>query len=208
MFVVVLFIPVVAGNVFAESSSRRVPEIMERSALWKTYTIFDPCNLKQSGKRTVSCAQLKREGNHESGYYSIAPYNQFLVWCDMDTDGGGWTTIQRRSKNAKGEGSFEKSLEEYETGFYGDPSSYWIGNDNLHALTSHPDKAQVLRIELTKENEQTIIVRYGKFTVGSKYDGYVLTCGDYSSPNGKYWHFHHASRIAYRAALVALCWNL
>uniref|UniRef100_A0A0K8RF70 Putative ficolin/ixoderin n=1 Tax=Ixodes ricinus TaxID=34613 RepID=A0A0K8RF70_IXORI len=45
MFVELLFIPVVAGNVFMESSFRRVPEITERQyGTRKTYMIFDPCN--------------------------------------------------------------------------------------------------------------------------------------------------------------------
>uniref|UniRef100_V5ICH5 Putative ixoderin b5 n=1 Tax=Ixodes ricinus TaxID=34613 RepID=V5ICH5_IXORI len=45
MFVAFLFIPVLAGNVFMESSFRRVPEITERQyGTRKTYMLFDPCN--------------------------------------------------------------------------------------------------------------------------------------------------------------------
>ncbi|CAN8012188.1 unnamed protein product [Ixodes pacificus] len=127
MFVVVLFIPVVAGNIFAESSSGRVLEITERSGFTKSYGIFDNCNLNKPGKRNVSCAQLKRMGILESDYYVVTPHNNFWVWCDMDTDDGGWTIIQRRSSNEEAEDKFEKSKEEYETGFYGGVSSYWIG---------------------------------------------------------------------------------
>ncbi|CAN7975858.1 unnamed protein product [Ixodes persulcatus] len=215
MFAVVLFIPVVAGNVFAESSSKRVPEITERSGLTKPYTIFDPCNLNKPGKRNVSCAQLRRKGYNISGDYVVNPHNSIWVWCDMDTDGGGWTVIQRRFKNEEGEDKFEKSQEDYEKGFYGGVSSYWIGklyqslwNDNLHALTSHPNNKQVLKIELTKRNNETIMANYGRFEVGSKKDGYMLIYENFWSPNGKYRYFHHAYCIAYSAAFVALCCNL
>lgn len=47
MFVVVLFLPVVAGNVFTENSPKRVPEVTERSGHTKAYTIFDPCNTRK-----------------------------------------------------------------------------------------------------------------------------------------------------------------
>ncbi|CAN8032323.1 unnamed protein product [Ixodes persulcatus] len=144
MFAAVLFIPVVAGNVFAESSSKRVPEIMERSGLTKSYTIFDPCNLKKPGERTVSCAQLKREGNDESKDYFIIPHNLFWVWCDMDTDGGGWTIIQRRFKNEEGEDKFEKSEKEYEEGFYGGVSSYWIGKLYQSSLRDKEENSPLL----------------------------------------------------------------
>lgn len=67
------------------------------------------------------------------------------------------------------------------------------GLNNIHALTSHPNSDQVLRIELTTLKDETIIVQYGKFKVGPKKDGYRLTIGDYTSPNGKYRRFYPAS---------------
>uniref|UniRef100_A0A0K8R3B3 Putative ficolin/ixoderin n=1 Tax=Ixodes ricinus TaxID=34613 RepID=A0A0K8R3B3_IXORI len=184
MFVAVLFVSVVTGNVFAESSSKRVPEITKRSGFTKPYTIFDPCNLKKPGKRTVSCVQLRRKGYNISGDYLINPHGDFWVWCDMDTDGGGWTIIQRRSKDEEGEDKFEKSKEEYEKGFYGGLSSYWIGNENLHLLTNFPNNEQVLRIELTRQDGNNINVEYDQFKVGSKADEYELSIGKYKGPHG------------------------
>uniref|UniRef100_A0A0K8RK19 Putative ficolin/ixoderin n=1 Tax=Ixodes ricinus TaxID=34613 RepID=A0A0K8RK19_IXORI len=199
MFVAVIFIPVVAANAFTESSSMRVPEISERSMPLKTYMIFDPCNINKPGNRTVSCAQLRRMGYNVSEDYWISPYTDFFARCDMDTDGGGWTIIQRRSWDEEGEDKFEKSEKEYEKGFYGGVSSYWIGNENIHALTSHPSNEQALRIELTKQNNKRIIVNYGKFKVGSKNDGYMLTYDDYWSPNGTEYDglaFHNRTKFS------------
>ncbi|XP_042145651.1 fibrinogen-like protein 1 [Ixodes scapularis] len=177
MFVAALFLPVVAGKLFMESSLHSFPKITERSGYVKT------CNMSKPGNRTVSCAQLKMEGNNETGDYFISPYTNFSVRCDMDTNGGGWTVIQRRSWDELEGNGFEKSEKDYEEGFRGGASSYWIGLNNIHALTTHPNSDQVLRIELTSLKDETIIVQYGKFKVGPKKDGYRLTIGDYRSPN-------------------------
>uniref|UniRef100_A0A6B0V7Q2 Putative ficolin/ixoderin n=1 Tax=Ixodes ricinus TaxID=34613 RepID=A0A6B0V7Q2_IXORI len=185
MFVAVLLIPVVAVNAFTESSSKRVPEISERYTPVKTYMIFDPCNTNKPGNRTVSCAQLRRQGQNMTNHYNITAHNKFLVWCDMETDGGGWTVIQRRSET-EGEGmEFEQSEANYAVGFRHSKSpSYWIGNENIHALTTHPNNRQVLRIEMTRATKEKIIVQYTTFQVGSKKEHYQLTIGGYSSPNG------------------------
>ena len=40
------------------------------------------------------CQEVKDRGNVASGQYMISPQDDeppFRVYCDMDTDGGGWT---------------------------------------------------------------------------------------------------------------------
>ncbi|XP_062609839.1 angiopoietin-2-like [Saccostrea cucullata] len=69
------------------------------------------------------------------------------VYCDMSTDGGGWTAIQRRQD---GSTDFYRTWSEYKQGF-GDPSkNYWIGNDAMYELTKNND--QELRVELQRFN--------------------------------------------------------
>jgi uncharacterized protein YlaI len=48
------------------------------------------------------CAEYKNSGFNKSGVYRIKlSVNRVIeVFCDMETDGGGWTTVQRRVNGA------------------------------------------------------------------------------------------------------------
>uniref|UniRef100_A0A0K8R7B5 Putative ficolin/ixoderin n=1 Tax=Ixodes ricinus TaxID=34613 RepID=A0A0K8R7B5_IXORI len=184
MFVAFLFIPVVAGNVFMEDSIPNVPEITERQSTWtRDYTIFDPCNTNKPGNRSVSCSQLKRQGHNETRVYKIYILGKPVdVRCDMTSeDGGGWTVIQRRTENEESESFFEKDLEAYKRGFGTAEGSFWIGLEDLHALTSYPNNQQALKIELKRHDgsKKETVVLYNKFHVGSEGENYNLTIDEY-----------------------------
>uniref|UniRef100_V5HA97 Putative ixoderin b5 n=2 Tax=Ixodes ricinus TaxID=34613 RepID=V5HA97_IXORI len=196
MFVAFLFIPVVAGNVFMEDSIPNIPEITERQSTWtRGYTIFDPCNTNKPGNRSVSCSQLKRQGHNDSKVYEIYILgNPVKVWCDMTSKhGGGWTVIQSRSENQKVEDFFERNSTEYERGFGTAGESFWIGLENLRALTSYPNNPQALKIELRKAEgwKEKIVVHYKKFQVGSKQEKYKLTIDEYDGPGKDDALSHH-----------------
>uniref|UniRef100_A0A914VSR8 Fibrinogen C-terminal domain-containing protein n=1 Tax=Plectus sambesii TaxID=2011161 RepID=A0A914VSR8_9BILA len=84
-----------------------------------------------------------------SGEYQISPpsVNPFPVICDMDTDGGGWTIIQRRTS-----GSLEfwnQTWQEYKIGFNnGLQHNYWLGLDRIHSLTTKDGPNVTLRIDI------------------------------------------------------------
>nr|AAV41827.2 Ixoderin B [Ixodes ricinus] len=187
MFVAFLFIPVLAGDVLMESSFRRVPEITERQyGTRKTYMLFDPCNTNEPGNRTISCSQIKmRERSSTLTKYKINPLGTPVdAACDMETDGGGWTVIQRRTEYEAHDNNFEKKERDYERGFTAQGGALWIGNPILHVLTSSPDNQQVLKIELTRKGQRPTVVYYNKFRVGSKKEKYKLTIGGYQGPPG------------------------
>lgn len=72
------------------------------------------------------------------------------VYCDMETNGGGWTVIQRRKIGLT---SFSRDWKQYKSGFGSIRGDFWLGNDNIFRLTRQPS---VLRIDIE--------VRVGKHT--------------------------------------------
>jgi hypothetical protein len=69
----------------------------------------------------------------------------FKVFCDMDTDDGGWTVFQKRD-DFELEEDFYRTWLEYKRGFGDLEREFWLGNDRLSMLTNQ-DLYQ-LRIDL------------------------------------------------------------
>ncbi|KAL3217477.1 hypothetical protein MRX96_050982 [Rhipicephalus microplus] len=117
------------------------------------------------------CADLLDNGQHISGVYTIfheaAGTSGQDVYCDMDTDDGGWTVIQRRGQYGHNAYYFYRNWTEYANGFGNPADEYWIGNKALHALTSG-DEEMVLRIVLSNSTEDSTYFDYKTFTVASE----------------------------------------
>ena len=74
-------------------------------------------------------------GQKESGIYTISPDGQqeFDVYCDQRTQGGGWTVFQKRFD---GTVDFFKDWKSYTDGFGNLGNEFWLGFNKIYRLTS------------------------------------------------------------------------
>nr|XP_022299377.1 ryncolin-1-like [Crassostrea virginica] len=132
-----------------------------------------------------SCSDILRKKPYRKnidGVYTIylSTGLKKRVYCDMTTDGGGWTVIQRRFD---GSTDFQsKTWQNFAEGFGNPKHEYWIGNDAIHDLTKS-GKAK-LRIDLRKFTGEEGNVTYSTFKVGNKSEKYVLTVGGFKGSLG------------------------
>ena len=82
--------------------------------------------------------------------YSVNPdgIGHFKVYCDMRTDGGGWTVFQRRQD---GSVNFYRGWNDYKSGLGQLTAEFWLGNDKIHRLTA--SRPSSLRVELEDWNQ-------------------------------------------------------
>ena len=103
----------------------------------------------------------------------------FNVYCDMRTDGGGWTVFQRRQD---GSVDFYRGWSDYKAGFGQLTAEFWLGNDKIHRLTA--SRPSSLRVELEDWNGVRVYAKYGKFNIGDEQALYRLEVGSYSGTAG------------------------
>jgi ficolin len=78
---------------------------------------------------------------------------------------------------------FDRTWNEFKTGFGSTNGNYWIGNERLHELTS--TGKYYLRVEMESQTDSQIYrAEYKTFKVGPGSDGYRLTVGGYSGDAG------------------------
>nr|ADQ55819.1 fibrinogen-related protein [Mytilus galloprovincialis] len=119
-----------------------------------------------------------------SGVYMIYPtgsFDGFNVYCNMKVDnvGGGWTVFQRRLNGAVG---FYRGWDDYKAGFGTLEEEHWLGNENLHILTSQAEYQ--LLITLQDFANHTGYAKYANFNIANEAAKYKMTCSSYKGNVG------------------------
>jgi hypothetical protein len=91
--------------------------------------------------------------------------------------GGGWTVIQRRQDGSE---EFNRTWIDYINGFGNRTGEYWLGLDNIHALTKENSS---LRIEL-QSNSTSGYEGYSHFSVGASITKYMLAVSGFTGNCG------------------------
>ncbi|KAL4690305.1 hypothetical protein H8957_003971 [Semnopithecus entellus] len=125
-----------------------------------------------TGPRT--CKDLLDRGHFLSGWHTIylPDCRPLTVFCDMDTDGGGWTVFQRRMD---GSVDFYRDWAAYKQGFGSRLGEFWLGNDNIHALTAQGTSE--LRVDLVDFEDNHQFAKYRSFKVADEEEKYNLVLG-------------------------------
>ncbi|CAL4117278.1 unnamed protein product [Meganyctiphanes norvegica] len=139
----------------------------------------------KKSKYPMNCLDLKKKSKSSGAYY-INPCNdhttkEVMVYCDMDTDGGGWTVIQRRDNYAKQQ-SFYNNWNLYASGFGDVMKDFWLGNDNIHCLTNQSHNE--IRFDLDDWSGNTAYANYGLFHVDDRVHRYKLSVLNYTGNSG------------------------
>lgn len=125
------------------------------------------------------------------GVYTINPTgnDEFEVYCDMTTDGGGWTVFQKRFN---GSVRFDRNWLSYKDGFGEASGEYWLGNDNIHELTKNGSELKIL----LNESGVSGVANYSNFVVDSESSGYQITVSGYSGNAGDALTYHSGAMFS------------
>ncbi|KAJ8398880.1 hypothetical protein AAFF_G00417880, partial [Aldrovandia affinis] len=132
-----------------------------------SYPLFQP----------LDCADIYNHGSQASGVYPVYPGGAtlpFYVYCDMETEGGKWTVLQRRMD---GTVNFFRGWDQYKRGFGSAAGEYWLGLETIHLMMLK--KNYELRVDVEDFEGASAYAKYASFSISpmvinAELDGYTL----------------------------------
>ncbi|XP_018411332.1 PREDICTED: tenascin-X [Nanorana parkeri] len=135
------------------------------------------------------CWEQRMNGEVQNGPFTIhlggSREDQLTVYCDMETDGGGWVVFQRRMD---GSINFYRDWPDYKNGFGNITGEFWLGNIALHQITS--SAPYELRVDLRAGDESAYAV-YDDFRVEGENQQFRLRLGKYRGTAGDSMDYHN-----------------
>ncbi|KAM4696198.1 tenascin-X [Rhinophrynus dorsalis] len=135
------------------------------------------------------CWEQRLNGEVQSGpltiYIGGEKTEPLPVYCDMETDGGGWIVFQRRMD---GSTDFWRDWKEYKKGFGNLTSEFWLGNIALHQLSS--SSPHELRVDL-RAGDESVYAVYEDFRVEAEDRRFRLRVGQYRGDAGDSLSYHN-----------------
>lgn len=139
------------------------------------------------------CRAIFDSGEKKSGIYRIQLKSRKViqVYCDMQSDGGGWTVFQRRNDSST---DFYRGWKEYQQGFGNLKGNFWLGLDAIHELTSWKEVA--LRIDMKRMGGEKGYATYSHFKIGPEMDKYKLDVSGFSGNIRDSFLYHNKMKFS------------
>lgn len=148
-------------------------------AISKNGFVYDECDCTNLQPKR-DCLEFYQSKIHFNGLYRINDRrgNPVSVYCDQTTDGGGWTVFQRR---VDGSVDFYRNWTEYRDGFGDVANEHWLGNENIHHLTSSPHKSTLLvNMKIKTDAVRSYWAKYKSFYIDDASENYKLHIADFT----------------------------
>ena len=111
------------------------------------------------------------------------------VRCNMESNGGGWTVLVRRTPDVDERVSFDRTWREYENGFGNLSGEFWYGLKNMHCLTTR--EPMEVELEVSKTDGTKILMSYGEFVVKGPDASYTLQVSDKHHNGTDFFGYYH-----------------
>lgn len=165
------------NNVGVNSFNKAIRNVLEEMRKLEKPNVFIrswPSTADTTANFPKDCQEIQESHamKNLSGVYRIRPIGSeepVFVFCDMKTDGGGWTVIQSRQD---GTVDFFRDWYEYKYGFGNTATEFWLGNDIIHRITHQ--NVYELRIDLEDFEGEKAFAKYNSFAIGSENDNYMI----------------------------------
>ncbi|KAG9480020.1 hypothetical protein GDO78_011827, partial [Eleutherodactylus coqui] len=166
------------GPIQHDNSEEDMPDLRARGV---------QTGVKVTGEHTgTDCADIlqKHSSGAKSGIFKIRPEGsskELSVYCDQDTQLGGWLLIQQREDGSM---NFNRTWQDYKNGFgsvdANGKGELWLGNEYIYLLSRNET---ILRIELEDWSGTQVYAEYS-FHLGSESEGYALNVYAYEGTAG------------------------